>query len=166
MKREKFLEEMKRVIEITLDILEKFKMITPQEKFILVEYFIREKSLDEISKSFRRLSKERIRQIRDKGILKLKMFDTKKADYLINCMVREKLESIEKLLKEMLPIIKGDALENVILDSVTVAKLKSAGIFSVRQLKELSNEQLLRVRGLGMKHIREIKEKLKVLENY
>jgi DNA-binding transcriptional regulator YiaG len=165
MKREKFLEEMKGIIEVTLDILEKFKIITSQEKFILVEYFIREKSLDEISKSFRKLSKERIKQIRDKGILKLKMFDTKKADYLINCMVREKLENIEKLVREMIPIIKGDALENVILDPVTVVKLKSAGIFSVRQLKELSNEQLLRIRGLGMKHIREIKEKLKALEN-
>jgi DNA-directed RNA polymerase alpha subunit len=165
MKREKFLEEMKGIIEVTLNILEKFKVITPQEKFILVEYFIREKSLDEISKSFRKLSKERIREIRDKGVLKLKMFDTKKADYLINCMVREKLENIEKLVREMLPIIKGDVLENVILDPVTVAKLKSAGIFSVHQLKKLSNEQLLRIRGLGMKHIREIKEKLRVLES-
>jgi DNA-directed RNA polymerase alpha subunit len=159
-KRDREMIEKIEFEKVLLEVLEKLGVITPEERYVIFRYFIKKESLKEISESLN-VSEIYVKEIKNIAFQKIKSFASEKWERNI----KETLEKIKKRIEEMFLIIAGDRIENLWLDPKATFCLKSAGIFSITQLASKREEELLRIKGLGMRHIREIKHKLALLRN-
>lgn len=160
------------------------KTLTPREERILELRYEEGKTLDEIAKIYG-ITRERVRQIIAKGIMRLKhssrtniLFrDNERIterDSLIKQIDDEILELRKKLkyyrkanLKLELPEeIQNDVSLNVRIEDLDLSTrsfrcLERAGIEFVNEITEKTEEEMMKIRNLGRKSLKEIKQKLK-----
>ena len=134
------------------------------------------KTLCEVAKELN-VTRERIRQIEAKALRKLGYPRNRSCVMAISVKqhqdeIREKDLQVEKELRQyseeemkkngVLPkVIEEIPIEELELSVRAYNCLKRAGINTIGQLQELSEEKLLRVRNLGLKSTAEIQSKLK-----
>ena len=160
------------------------KSLTPREERMLELRYEEGKTLEEIAKIYG-ITRERVRQIIAKGIRRLKhhsrtniLFKDNERiterDSLIKQIDNEILELRKKLkyyqkanLKLELPEeIQNEVSSNVRIEDLDLSVrsfrcLKRAGIEFVSEITEKTEEELLKIRNLGRKSVKEIKQKLK-----
>lgn len=160
------------------------KTLTPREEEILELRYEEGKTLEEIAKIYG-ITRERVRQIITKGIMRLKhssrtniLFrDNERIterDSLIKQIDDEILELRKKLkyyqeanLKLELPEkIQNDVSLNLRIEDLDLSTrsfrcLERAGIEFVSEITEKTEEEMMKIRNLGRKSLKEIKQKLK-----
>lgn len=130
----------KRLLE-TLEILDE-----DEKNVIFLRYGLKDgglRSLQQVGQSFCSY-KENIRQIEHKAMEKLRGYTVAKNFYL----------------KYIQNSIAADDINNLNLSNRTFLILKRAGYDSIKQLKELSTRDFLKIRYLGKKGLEEILEKM------
>ncbi len=154
-------------------------VITDREEKIIRLYYIDGKTFEEIGKYFG-ITRERIRQIHAKAITKLKLF--KKYFYVGKWCLMEELakEEYQKYLETQksfrtyesakqyilqyesgvfLPI-REQKIENLDLSMRTYNCLKRAGIRTIGDLLNFSYYDLIKIRNLGRKSMKEVLDKI------
>ena len=169
--------------EEILDWIFKNTCFNEREEFIFYRRFQHFETLEEVS-ALLGVTRERIRQLEVKILRKLKRF----ANYLELGEYANKLKLAEKEyqtyiteqkekwtyesakefvqqyeLKMPTPKIISKPIENISDLDLSVRSyncLKRAGVWSIQQLLQISEEDLGRIRNMGKKSVKEIKEKL------
>ena len=154
-------------------------VITDKEEKVIRLYYIDGKTLEEIGKEFG-FTRERIRQINEKAIKKLKLF--KKYFYggkwcLMEELAKEeyqkyletqksywKYESAKQYILQyesgvFLPI-REQKIENLDLSMRSYNCLKRAGIRTIGDLLNFTYNDLFKIRNLGRKSLKEVLDKI------
>lgn len=162
-----------------LEFLLTKSVITDREEKIIRLYYIDGKTFEEIGKEFN-VTRERIRQIENKAIKKLKMF--KKYFYggkwcLMEELAKEeyqkyletqkshwKYESAKQYIFQyengfVLPI-KEQKIENLELSVRSYNCLRRAGIRTIGDLLNFTYDDLFKIRHLGRKSMKEVLDKI------
>lgn len=159
------------------------KRLNEQCQKVMYERIINKRTLRAIGKLLN-ISQERVRQIEAKSIRKLKYMrgylvlgekinnyykeiedlerDLQRKVYSIKINI-EKLQKQELTEEEVKEIVKKDfnmPIEELDLSVRSYNCLKRSGMQTIRDLIETSDEQLIRIRNMGRKSFKEIKEKL------
>ena len=143
------------------EVLEK---LSEREQMIVWSRYSQNKTLEEVAKELN-VTRERIRQIEAKALRKLG--HPRNRSCVMAISVKQHQDEIREYAEEMkkngaLPkVIAEIPIEELELSVRAYNCLKRAGINTIVQLQELSEEKLLSVRNLGRKATAEIQSKLK-----
>lgn len=140
--------------------------LTEREQLVLDFRYKEELTFEEIGKRFC-VTRERIRQIHAKSLRKLRHPD--RLNYLkygVSGVIDRKTESAREAARASLP--KHDKPEDITLEELELSVrsyncLKRAGMDTLREVSEMTFDELCHVRNLGKKSVNEI---CAVLTNY
>ncbi len=147
-------------------VAEILEELSEREQMIMWSRYSEKKTLCEVAKELN-VTRERIRQIEAKALRKLGHPRNRSCVMAISVKQHqdERREYEEEMKKNgALPkVIAEIPIEELDLSVRAYNSLKRAGIYTVGQLQEMTEEKLLRVRNLGRKSLEEIQSKLKEL---
>lgn len=150
-------------------------VITDREEKIIRLYYIDGKTFEEIGREFG-TTRERIRQIQEKAITKLKLFkkyfyggkwclmeELAKEEYQKYLETQKSFRTYESAKQYILQYesgvflpIKEQKIENLDLSMRSYNALKRAGIRTIGDLLNFSYYDLIKIRNLGRKSIKEV----------
>lgn len=154
-------------------------VITDKEEKVIRLYYIDGKTFEEIGKEFY-VTRERIRQIQEKAIKKLKLFkkyfyggkwclmeELAKEEYQKYLETQKSFRTYESAKQYILQYesgaflpIREQKIENLDLTMRTYNCLKRAGIRTIGDLLNFSYYDLIKIRNLGRKSMKEILDKI------
>lgn len=172
------------------DVIETFELrvnrvmleyMTPRDQYILMQVYTCQRTFEEIAK-YMGISAQRVSQIHAKTLRKLyyhkkylltgiysepeHMAKKKFEEYILSMRdswtYESALDYIKNHTRSYPPIIE-DSIDDLELSIRSSNCLKRAGITSVQQLTEKTVEDMMKIRNLGKKSLKEIRTKLQSL---
>lgn len=155
--------------------------VTPREQFIIMQIYAQHRTYETIATDMQ-ITKERVRQIHAKALRKLShhkkylltgiysepeyMAKKKFEEYILSMRdawtYESALDYIKNHKKSYCPIIE-DSIDDLELSIRSSNCLKRANITSVQQLTEKTVKDMMKVKNLGRKSLKEIRTKLQSL---